>query len=64
LIIPDQLYTYAQIAAFASVNDRSVREWVQQKKIAYIQLPGGRGRRISGAQWLDAIRSGAVSAVR
>jgi hypothetical protein len=63
-IDPDWLYTYAQIAEFASVDERRVRQWVEDGKLDYTPLPGGRGRRISGAQWLETIRSSAVSAVR
>lgn len=63
-VAADRLYTYAQIAEFASVNARSVRQWVEDGKLSYTPLPGGRGRRISGEQWLSYLHSSAVPAAR
>lgn len=63
-IDPDKLYTYAEIAALASVNPRRVRQWVEDGKLSYTPLPGGRGRRVAGGQWLDYLNRSAVAAVR
>lgn len=56
-IIPTRLYTFAAVAKFfgGGVTDRQVRRWVTDGKMAYTPLPGGRGRRISGQQYLDYI---------
>jgi excisionase family DNA binding protein len=50
---PERLYTYAAIAELAEVSERRVRRWVEEGKLAYVQLP--RGRRITGGQYLDFV---------
>lgn len=52
---PDRLYTYQEIAELAGATERRVRRWVEEGKLAFTTLPGGRGRRILGATWLAAI---------
>jgi excisionase family DNA binding protein len=54
----ERLYTYAAIAELADVSERQVRRWVEEGKIAYIQLP--RGRRITRRQYLDFVSGRAV----
>ncbi len=55
---PERLYTYAAIAELADVTERQVRRWVEEGKLAYVQLP--RGRRITRDQYLDFITHRAV----
>lgn len=62
-IDPDQLYTYAEIGAMCGVDARRVRRWVEEGKLAYTPLPGGRGRRIAGWQWIEHLRATARPAV-
>jgi len=65
-IEPGQFYTYVEIANFAGLdgNDeqkhRRVKRWVAEGKIGFTPLPGGRGRRIAGWQWIEYLRSNAV----
>ncbi len=61
---PRRLYTYAEAAAYygGDVTARRVRRWVEDGKHPYVELPGGRGRRISGQQLLDTIDKHAVAA--
>lgn len=59
---PHKLYSYGEIAEFFGVTARQVRRWVDEGKLDYTPLPGGRGRRISGQQYLDTIRKAAVAA--
>jgi excisionase family DNA binding protein len=59
---PHRLYTYEEIGRFCGVPGRRVRRWVEDGKMDYTPLPGGRGRRISGQQYLDYIRQSAVAA--
>jgi alkylated DNA nucleotide flippase Atl1 len=63
-IEPTRLYTYEEIAGFfgAGTTARQVKRWVEEGKIAYTVLPNGRWRRISGRQYLAALRDGAVEA--
>jgi excisionase family DNA binding protein len=61
-IEPNRLYTYDEIAELFGVTARQVRRWVEDGKMDYTPLPGGRGRRISGQQYLDTIRKSAVAA--
>jgi len=61
-IDPDRLYTYAETAELFGVTERQIRRWVSDGKLDYTPLPGGRGRRISGQQYLDTIRKSAVPA--
>jgi excisionase family DNA binding protein len=58
---PERLYTYAAIAELAEVSERRVRRWVEEGKLAYVQLP--RGRRITLRQYLDFISERAVEKV-
>jgi excisionase family DNA binding protein len=62
VIEPHRLYTYSEVAEFCGglTSDRTVRGWVEARTIGFVQLPGGRGRRISGRQYLDAIEAGTV----
>ena len=62
LVQPERLYTYAEMAELFGVTERQVRRWVEERKLDYTPLPGGRGRRISGQQYLDTIRNSAVAA--
>lgn len=63
-IDPDHLYTYEGIAEMADrVSARQVRRWVEEGKLGYTPLPGGRGRRIAGWQWSEFLRTNAVAAV-
>jgi excisionase family DNA binding protein len=55
---PERLYTYAAIAELAAVSERRVRRWVEDGKLAYVQLP--RGRRITRRQYLDFVNDRAV----
>jgi excisionase family DNA binding protein len=55
---PERLYTYAAIAELAEVSERRVRRWVEEGKLAYVQLP--RGRRITRRQYLDFVKDRAV----
>jgi excisionase family DNA binding protein len=55
---PERLYTYAEIAELARVSERRVRRWVEEGKLAYIQLP--RGRRVTHRQYLDFVSGRAV----
>jgi hypothetical protein len=61
-IEPHRLYTYAEIAELygGDVTERMVRGWVEARKIGFVTKPGGRGRRISGRQYLDAVAAGSV----
>ena len=61
-IDPDRLYTFAEIAEFCGgdVSERQVRRWTSEGKMPYTPLPGGRGRRISGRQYIEHIRSTGV----
>lgn len=61
-IEPDRLYTYAEMAEMFGVAERQVRRWVEEGKLDYTPLPGGRGRRISGRQYLATIHKSAVAA--
>jgi excisionase family DNA binding protein len=61
-IEPYRLYTYEEAAELFGVTARQVRRWVEEGKLDYTPLPGGRGRRISGQQYLDTIRNAAVAA--
>jgi len=67
-IEPNQLYTYVEIADFAGLDGddeqkhRRVKRWVTEGKIGFTPLPGGRGRRIAGWQWIADVRNGAVEA--
>jgi excisionase family DNA binding protein len=61
-IEPNRLYTYAEAAELFGVTDRQVRRWVEEGKLDYTVLPAGRGRRISGQQYIDTIRNSAVAA--
>jgi excisionase family DNA binding protein len=61
-IDPDRLYTYEEIAAMCGVSPRRVRRWVEEGKLGWTPLPGGRGRRIAGWQWIDYVRAHAVAA--
>jgi excisionase family DNA binding protein len=54
----DRLYSYQEIAELARVSARQVRRWVEEGKLAYIQLP--RGRRITRRQYLDFVNDRAV----
>ncbi len=55
---PERLYTYAAIAELAEVSERRVRRWVEEGKLAYVQLP--LGRRITSRQYLDFVSDRAV----
>lgn len=55
---PERLYTYAAIAELANATERQVRRWVEEGKLAYVQLP--RGRRITRDQYLDFVSRRAV----
>jgi excisionase family DNA binding protein len=55
---PERLYTYAAIAELAEVSERRVRRWVEEGKLAFVQLP--RGRRITCRQYLDFVSDRAV----
>jgi excisionase family DNA binding protein len=59
---PHRLYTFAEVAELFGVTERQVRRWVSEGKLDYTPLPGGRGRRVSGQQYLDTIRERAVPA--
>jgi excisionase family DNA binding protein len=59
---PNRLYTYIEVAALCGATDRQVRRWVEDGKLAYTRLPAGRGRRVSGQQYLDYIAQNAVDA--
>lgn len=61
-IEPDRLYMYEEIAAMCGATPRRVRRWVEDGKLAYTPLPGGRGRRVAGWQWNEHLRSSAVPA--
>lgn len=61
-IEPDRLYTYDEIGAMCGVDARRVRRWVEEGKLAYTPLPGGRGRRVAGWQWIEHLRASAVPA--
>lgn len=50
---PERLHTYAAIAKLAEVSERRVRRWVEEGKLAYIQLP--RGRRITRRQYIEFV---------
>jgi excisionase family DNA binding protein len=54
----DRLYSYLEIAELARVSARQVRRWVEEGKLAYVQLP--RGRRITRRQYLDFVNDRAV----
>jgi excisionase family DNA binding protein len=54
----DRLYSYQEIAELACVSARQVRRWVEEGRLAYIQLP--RGRRITRHQYLDFVNDRAV----
>jgi excisionase family DNA binding protein len=54
----DRLYSYQEIAELACVSARQVRRWVEEGRLAYIQLP--RGRRITRHQYLDFVNNRAV----
>ena len=54
----DRLYSYQEIAELARVSARQVRRWVEEGKLAYIQLP--RGRRITRSQYLDFVNDRTV----
>ena len=62
-IEPHRLYTYAEAAELFGAKERQVRRWVEEGKLDYTPLPGGRGRRISGQQYLDTIHKTAVAAI-
>jgi hypothetical protein len=51
---PERLYTFDEIAELAggAVDHRRVRRWTDERKLGFITLPGGRGRRVMGKQWL------------
>ena len=57
----ERLYTFEEIARFAggNVDHRRVRRWTDERRLGYVTLPGGRGRRVMGKQWL-AYLSGAI----
>jgi len=61
VVIPDEEYTYAEIAAFAKVHERRVRRWVEEGKLGYVQHP--KGRRVLGEQYLEFRRQRRVDAV-
>jgi excisionase family DNA binding protein len=62
-IDPCRLYSYEEIAEFiGDVSWRRVRRWVEEGKMPYTLLPAGRGRRISGQQYLDFLKNSAVAA--
>jgi len=54
----DRLYSYYEIAELARVTPRQVRRWVEEGKLAYIQLP--RGRRITRRQYVEFVNDRAV----
>jgi hypothetical protein len=58
-IEPERMYSYAEIAVFASSTERRVRRWVEDGRIDYIQLP--RGRRILGRHYAAFIASREVT---
>jgi hypothetical protein len=62
VVEPNRLYTYAEIAELygGDVTERMVRGWVEARKIGFVIKPGGRGRRISGLQYLRAVEAGSV----
>lgn len=66
----NRLYTYVEMANFAGLDGtdeqkyRRVRRWVEDGKLGFTPLPGGRGRRIAGWQWIEYVRNSAVAAVR
>ena len=46
-----QLLTVAQAAALLNVSDRTIRRWIEAKKVPYLKLPSG-GYRIPQASLL------------
>lgn len=39
-----QLLTVAQAAALLNVSDRTIRRWIEAKKVPYLKLPNGHYR--------------------
>jgi hypothetical protein len=52
-IKPHALYDYAEVAAIFGCSVRQVRRWCHQRKVPFVELPGGQGWRFSGQQILD-----------
>lgn len=59
---PDGLYRYETVAEFFDATERQVRRWCEEGKLAYVELPAGRGRRVKGQTILDAVDAGTVEA--
>jgi excisionase family DNA binding protein len=54
---PNQWFTIEEAAALLKVSPRRMRRWVYNGAVGSEVLPGGRGRRISGAH-LNAAMGG------
>lgn len=46
---PPQLLTVAQAASLLNVSDRTLRRWIEDEKIPYLELPSGSYRIPQGA---------------
>lgn len=52
---PPQLLTVAQAASLLNVSDRTIRRWIEDEKIPYLELPSG-GYRIPQGALLASLR--------
>lgn len=52
---PNEWHTIEEAAALVKVSPRRMRRWVYDGKVGSTVLPGGRGRRVSGAHLNDAM---------
>jgi excisionase family DNA binding protein len=55
---PNAVFTIEEAAQLLKVSPRRVRRWVYNGSIGYTLLPGGRGRRITGAHLNTALAVG------
>ena len=55
---PDQVFTIEEAAELLKVSTRRMRRWVYNGSMGYVLLPGGRGRRVTGAHLNQAMAAG------
>lgn len=55
---PTEVFTIAEAAELLKVSPRRMRRWVYNGRIGYTLLPGGRGRRVTGAHLNAALAAG------
>lgn len=61
-LTPNEWFTIEEAAALVKVPARRMRRWVYAGTVRSTVLPGGRGRRVSGAALNEAMSTEALPA--